>query len=965
MTQTGIVSSIATFWNSQAPHETAKDAGQRFQWSVIPLDLDKRPCKTGGKHDDGTPKRLAWKKYQSERAHEKQIDYWHKQHNPSAWAIITGAISNVVVLDFDGDQGRVTSRRLGLEPHVRTGSGGEHVYFQHPGWRVPTLNSKSKQEMGRRWPGLDIRADGGYAAFCGRNESGPYIWLRDFQPEPLDILPDELRIFLGLMYSPDEAKARNEPAPQRTQTNTHDFGERLLNWALRRIVYQGRDNSAFDLACQLRDNDVPLAQSIMREFARKCPSINTKGQIEAFTEDDALAKLESANTRAARKPWESTLTPLEPIQHSVHTSNGNGSNGNHPPVATKERDSSLPQIYLSGQLREKWNVALNALREAEKKNPTIFIQSARLVQIGQDDKKHPIIMQLGIAELKNALSRSADYYRLKEKGDEIIPVEISPPKEIAEAILALNPGEWKFPSLEAIVETPVIRPDGSILDAPGYDEATRLYYYPQEGMKDCKIPDHPTKKDIAAALAIVDEAIGEFPYVDQADRANAYALLLTPFIRPSVRHVPLGLIDAPKQGTGKGLLSDTISVTSTGASAAILTLSDSDEELQKNITSLLIEGVTIITIDNISGKLQSKHLDGVLTADTWRGRILGQSKMVKVPQRATWIATGNNIRLGGDLARRCYRIRLDPHVSRPWMRKGFKHEDLLAWVTEHRSELIAALLTLARAWFVAGKPQYSDIPMLGTFTSWAKTVGGILQHCGVQGFLANLEQLYDEADEDSAQWEAFLIAWRKAFGENWKTTSEIVKELTPPADSAESVADSVLVLALPDALQEALKEKPKSFSIVLGKALEKRLEACFGDDNLRIERDVDKKTKAKKWRVVGTFADSADSSTRHTQDKNEFIQTDEKNDIEYDATNYPHYPQAGSVHTPQSSTTSQSTAQSVNADSSYTLSAQKKDSMPPWLIPGTSEWKKQVMRNGLDEMMRRRTAALQERAAQS
>ncbi len=84
-------------------------------------------------------------------------------------------------------------------------------------------------------------------------------------------------------------------------------------------------------------------------------------------------------------------------------------------------------------------------------------------------------MQLGIAELKNALSRSADYYRLKEKGDDSIPVPISPPKEIAESILALNPSEWQFPSLEAIIETPVIRPDGSILDTPGYDQATRLY----------------------------------------------------------------------------------------------------------------------------------------------------------------------------------------------------------------------------------------------------------------------------------------------------------------------------------------------------------------------------------------------------------------------------------------------------------------------------------------------------------
>jgi hypothetical protein len=130
-------------------------------------------------------------------------------------------------------------------------------------------------------------------------------------------------------------------------------------------------------------------------------------------------------------------------------------------------------------------------------------------------------------------------------------------------------------------------------------------------------------------------------------------------------------------------------------------MSDSDEELQKSITSLLIEGASIITIDNITGRLQSRHLDAVLTSDMWRGRILGVSKMTLVPQRATWLATGNNIKLGGDLARRCYRIRLDAKVSRPFMRKNFTHSDLVTWVSEHRAELVGALLTLARAWLRA------------------------------------------------------------------------------------------------------------------------------------------------------------------------------------------------------------------------------------------------------------------------
>lgn len=342
MTPPQIATTIAATWNAQTPHETAKDAARLFQWSVIPIELDKRPSKTGGLKKDGTPYRLAWTKYQSERAHEKQIDHWHEQFNSPAWAIITGAISNVVVLDFDGKPGRETLELLGISPHLKTGSGGNHVYFQHPGWHVPTLNSKSKQEMGRRWPGLDIRADGGYAAFCGHNDSGPYEWLRDFQPESLDILPDDLRIFLGLMYSPDEAQARNEPAPLRTQANTRDFGNILLKWALSRLNFRGRNDGGFDLALQLRDNGFPQheARSIILEYAQRVPATNIKGQIEAYTDEEALNSLANAYKESARQPWKSTLTPHEPIQHSAHTSNGNGSsNGNHepePPVAAED-----------------------------------------------------------------------------------------------------------------------------------------------------------------------------------------------------------------------------------------------------------------------------------------------------------------------------------------------------------------------------------------------------------------------------------------------------------------------------------------------------------------------------------------------------------------------------------------------------------------------------------------------------
>ena len=125
------------------------------------------------------------------------------------------------------------------------------------------------------------------------------------------------------------------------------------------------------------------------------------------------------------------------------------------------------------------------------------------------------------------------------------------------------------------------------------------------------------------------------------------------------------------------------------------------------------------------------------------------------------VATGNNLQLGGDLGRRSYRIRLDAGVARPWQRDGFRHPHLLRHVLRHRGELLAAILTAARGWFAAGCPP-ADVPRLGGFEEWTRTVGGILAFAEVPGFLENLHELYDQVDEDETAWSAFLAAWHRA-----------------------------------------------------------------------------------------------------------------------------------------------------------------------------------------------------------
>ncbi len=125
-------------------------------------------------------------------------------------------------------------------------------------------------------------------------------------------------------------------------------------------------------------------------------------------------------------------------------------------------------------------------------------------------------------------------------------------------------------------------PNGTVLDTPGYDAMSRILYQPSPDLKMRPIPEDPETDEIQEAVAVVEDAIGEFPFCGPADRANMYALLLTPLIRPAISGcTPIALIDAPQAGTGKSLLANVLSVIVSGREAAFMNMPKSEEEIQK------------------------------------------------------------------------------------------------------------------------------------------------------------------------------------------------------------------------------------------------------------------------------------------------------------------------------------------------------------------------------------------------
>lgn len=499
------------------------------------------------------------------------------------------------------------------------------------------------------------------------------------------------------------------------------------------------------------------------------------------------------------------------------------------------------EIFLTGKSPcELVADAESVLREANNP-PTLFVYCGGLARIVSDEDDRRKIVPLNEHALRGMLLRYADWTR--ERGETILSVW--PPMELVRDILSR--GAWRLPTVEGIIETPALRPDGSIITKAGYDAATRLYYAPAPDLTIPGIPERPTAAHARQAVAVLDDALGEFPYLDNASHANAIAAAVTPIVRTAITApVPLGIMDAPTPGTGKTLLGEVLAMVPTGRPAALMTAPREAEEWRKRITSTLIGGATVIVIDNLDEPLASGELSAVITANVWSDRRLGASEMLTIPQRATWFATGNNVQLGGDIPRRCYWTRLDAKTSRPWKGRTFRHPDLIGWVRQNRGQLIAAMLTMARAWYAAGCPD-APSPKIGGFDEWCRVVGGILHFAGVDAFLGNLEQMYEANDDETTAWLVFLSAWHNKLQ---NSTFNIATLATKLAEDFE------LRDALPDDLGAVFHSDHGKFKIRLGKALKRRVGRRYGDDGLHLVRGDDVARKVATWSVATGSAGS-------------------------------------------------------------------------------------------------------------
>jgi hypothetical protein len=408
-----------------------------------------------------------------------------------------------------------------------------------------------------------------------------------------------------------------------------------------------------------------------------------------------------------------------------------------------------------------------------------------------------------------------------------------------------------LPALQALVEVPVILPDGSILDEPGLDPETGVFYAPHRSYPE--MPDCPSHEDAKIAAQRLCYLVADFPFAErpspEAHRAAWLAFLLTGFARFAIQGpVPFVLLEANGQAAGKGLLAQLTGRLILGRSLPVGVAPSDGEELQKLAFSFLREGLRLALLDEAPSPFGSRQWNALITAyPTYEGRILGQSTTMRVPQVAIWVVTGNNVALTSDCVRRCLHIRLEPLDERPEDRQGFQIPDLLGHVHRNHAELVRDVLTILRAYVVAGRPAF-DLKPWGSFQEWSDLVrNAVFWVLGVD--CDTREALAERADSTRAAHSALIHELREHF-ELLPFTTEQVLDLYITRDPRHTALIEVI---------DELNVNPKGLSSrSLGRILLRAIGAVHGGSRLDIQKA--KRAGSRVWiiRKVGVPAPPRD-----------------------------------------------------------------------------------------------------------
>lgn len=411
----------------------------------------------------------------------------------------------------------------------------------------------------------------------------------------------------------------------------------------------------------------------------------------------------------------------------------------------------------------------------------IFQRDAQLVRIVRTAStgpyRPPQIVEVSSIWLRDKISKLARFKTLSRGRyrDSLVPDWLAP------MVLARRcyPG---LRMLEAISETPVFLADGRVLE-DGYDGTRGVLVLPRGPGE--PVAATPTLEDAVAAKTCLLDVVGDFPFSQvpspEAHHAALLAWLLTLVARYAIQGpTPFLVLDASSQASGKGLLIDICHMIATSRPVTCTAYSGDGDELRRAIWSILRGGRRVGWFDEVGSPFGGRAWNALMTAwPTYSDRTVRTSDSSALPALTCWIASANNLMLGADTARRAMMVRLEPCHDRPEDRTDFRHPDLRDYVSREQPRLLAAALTILRAFHAAGRPRVLTTAV-GSFNAWDDLVRQAVAWVTGQDPIAPRREAESLIDQRRYAWRDIAQALWVAFESRPFTAKHAAEALAGP-----------------------------------------------------------------------------------------------------------------------------------------------------------------------------------------
>ena len=359
----------------------------------------------------------------------------------------------------------------------------------------------------------------------------------------------------------------------------------------------------------------------------------------------------------------------------------------------------------------------------------VVVAPERLVR-GVKVESGPRVRPIPTATLAARLNLAVRFFRETRKLDTdsnqfiIVHTEMDPPQAVInhlvnDPLLAMR----QLKTLEGVVTAPTFRQDGTVLQEPGYDQATRLVLVPGDYPT---VPDDPTLEDARQAATKLLDLVADFPWDTSSHQAAWLSHLLTLLVHRSMPgRAPVFIYTANRRGSGKSKLVQLAHEIAFGAPAPTRGYPHDEEEVRKSITACIADGMPTINFDDVERVIGDPHLQRAVLDEVWEDRPLKTSSNVRLSNRTVFSFTTNNLRYKGDMDRRVLVVKLTTKRTDPEHRTDFRiGGDIVAHVRHHRKELLAAALTILRyRWKV------SELDGFGQLRVRFKSKGSLVAWC--------------------------------------------------------------------------------------------------------------------------------------------------------------------------------------------------------------------------------------------